>query len=66
MKTKKLMCNNIVCTNPLMIQNHNVILFLNEFFSDYPKGSITKKEFMELQQMVWKEVKKELGIKINE
>ena len=52
------------CLNPLCIQNHNVVYQLNSFFAKNPNSNINCKQFMEIQNIIWKKVKKELGIKI--
>ena len=53
-----------ICKNVLCVQNHNVILTLNNYFAEYPIGILSKKDFMELQCLIWKKVKKELRIKL--
>ena len=56
--------NDLLCMNVLCVQNHNVILTMNEFFIKHPRSKISKKDFMKIQQAVWRLVKKEMGIKI--
>ena len=45
-----------------LIMSYNLQIFLNKFFAKNPKETINKKEFMELQKLVWQEVKKELKL----
>ena len=52
-------------TDPLVIQNHNVVLILNDLFAKNPKIKIDKDDFMRIQKIVWDKVKKELNIKFN-
>ena len=49
----------------LIIHNHNFIMNLNKFFANNSKATINKQEFMEMQLIQWREVKKQLGIKID-
>lgn len=50
------------CRNILCVQNHNLVIALNEFFAENPNEKIDMKEFMKLQQIIWKQVKKEMNI----
>lgn len=61
-KKKKENCceNRMVCVNPLCIQNHNVINYLNLYFAENPKAKINCKDFMEFQKLVRDITKKEL------
>ena len=52
-------------TDPLVIQNFNVVLILNDLFAKNPKIKIDKDDFMRIQKIVWDKVKKELNIKFN-
>lgn len=54
------------CRNPLCVQNHNLVYWLNKYFADNPDEKIGCKELMDLQAAVWKEVKKELKIKLED
>ena len=51
-----------ICKNILCVQNHNVVMKLNECF--IRNKSISKDDFMLLQLLIWKEVKKKLKVKI--
>jgi hypothetical protein len=66
MKKSECCANGMVCVNPLCIQNHNLVYWLNRFYADNPKAKMTCKEFMDFQKVVWDNTKKELRIKVKE
>ena len=52
------------CKNILCVQNHNVVLALNECYAFNPKWRMTGKSFMKLQLGIWKQVKKNVEVAI--
>jgi len=44
---------------------YNMYLIILDIYSEEPEHKLTKDEFMELNKVMWKKVKKELNIKID-
>lgn len=53
------------CLNPLCVQNHNLVYWLNRFYTEHPRSKLGAKDFMKIQQACWKKVKGEMHIDID-
>lgn len=47
-----------------IILAYNVFIQLNDLYAQFPKHKISQDEFMDITQAVWKNVKRDLKIKV--